>query len=182
MKHSIGALLISSDSHLIYYNETGAFRNNVILDQTQDWTPQPQYVTVIRDGTLQKVNAEELVNGDVVELTGGMKVPADIRIFECSPDLMVDNSPLTGESEPQLRNCTPCNETPYDSPNLCFFGTYILCGRGKGIVIATGDQCFMGRTAQLSSSTGARSGSIYGSDVVFLQRKLGKYLDFEDFH
>eukprot|EP01084_Bolivina_argentea_P210505 358271_1 len=34
MKHSIGALLLSSDSHLIYYNETGAFRNNVILDQT----------------------------------------------------------------------------------------------------------------------------------------------------
>merc|ERR1712154_177242 len=65
----------------------------------------------------------------------------------------VDNSSLTGESEPQKRDWKPSDETPAESANLTFFGTLVVNGKGTGVVIATGDETFMGRTAQLATST-----------------------------
>merc|ERR1711971_1539336 len=87
------------------------------------------------------------------EMTTGMALPADLRVVECTPDMEVDNSSLTGESDALKRDWKPSNETPAESPNLCFLGTLIVNGKGQGIVIATGDETFMGRTAQLASST-----------------------------
>merc|ERR1711992_454382 len=66
------------------------------------------------------------MGGDICELTLGMALPADLRIVDW---------------------------TPAESPNLCFFGTLIVNGKGTGLVIATGDNTFMGRTAQLATST-----------------------------
>merc|ERR1712154_596560 len=65
----------------------------------------------------------------------------------------VDNSSLTGESEPQKRDWKPSDETPAESANLTFFGTLVVNGKGTGEEIATGDEIFMGRTAQLATST-----------------------------
>ena len=83
-----------------------------------------------------------------------MLIPADIRVIECT-DLEVDNSSLTGESDPQKRAWKPesVDIIPAESKNLCFFGTLIVNGKGLGVCISTGDHTFMGRTAQLASST-----------------------------
>jgi len=113
----------------------------------------PQNVIVIRDGKKIELEPRLLVIGDICELNLGMAVPADIRLIECTADMEVNNSSLTGESEPQKRDWKASDETPAESPNLCFFGTLIVNGKGKGVVIATGDETFMGKTVQISAST-----------------------------
>jgi len=114
---------------------------------------KPKNVIVIRDGKKFELEPRDLVPGDIVELTLGMALPSDIRVVDCTPDMEVDNSSLTGESEPQKRDWKPSDETPAESPNLCFFGTLVINGKGTGLVIATGDETFMGRTAKLATST-----------------------------
>ncbi|KAL0584985.1 hypothetical protein ABG067_005122 [Albugo candida] len=113
----------------------------------------PTMATVIREGNSQKIDATQLVRGDLIILKGGDKVPADIRIIECSDDLAVDNSCLTGEPEPLKRvpDCT--DENPLETKNLCFFGTFVPQGSGKGIVVRIGDKTVMGRIARLATST-----------------------------
>ena len=114
---------------------------------------KPPNVVAIRDGKKVTLDPLYLVPGDIVELTLGMALPSDVRIIECTNDMEVDNSSLTGESEPQKRDSKPNNDTPIESSNLCFFGTLIVNGKGKALVIFTGDHTFMGKTAQLASST-----------------------------
>ena len=114
---------------------------------------KPKNVIVTRDGKKIELEPRDLVPGDICDLKTGMALPADLRIIDCTPDMEVDNSSLTGESEPQKRDWKPSDETPAESPNLCFFGTLVVNGNGTGVVIATGDETFMGRTAQLATST-----------------------------
>lgn len=114
---------------------------------------KPKNVIVTRGGSRVELEPRYLVPGDICDLSLGMALPADLRIIECTPDMEVDNSSLTGESEPQKRDWRPSDDTPAESANLCFFGTLVVNGKGTGIVIATGDNTFMGRTAQLATST-----------------------------
>jgi magnesium-transporting ATPase (P-type) len=114
---------------------------------------KPKNVIVTRGSKKEEIEPRYLVPGDICELTLGMALPADLRIVDCTPDMEVDNSSLTGESEPQKRDWKPTDETPAESANLCFFGTLVVNGKGTGLVIATGDETFMGRTAQLATST-----------------------------
>ncbi len=77
---------------------------------------------VTRSGKKLKLEPHDLVPGDVCELTLGMSLPADLRIIDCTPDMEIDNSSLTGESEPQKRDLKPRHET---YANLCFFGALV---------------------------------------------------------
>lgn len=115
----------------------------------------PTMTTVIRDGKSTKIDAQQLVRGDIVVLKGGDKVPADVRIIKCSDDAQVDNACLTGESEPQKRlpDCT--DENPLETKNLCFFGTFIPQGNCTGVVVNIGDHTVMGRIATLTTATGS---------------------------
>lgn len=110
----------------------------------------PQYALVIRGGQKLNVKAEELVIGDIVEVKSGDRIPADIRLISCH-GLKVDNSSLTGESEPQSRlpDCT--SENPLETKNLAFFSTSAVEGTCRGLVIQTGDNTIMGRIANLAS-------------------------------
>merc|ERR1712226_612758 len=63
----------------------------------------PQFALVVRDGNKKDIKAEELTLGDIVEVKFGDRVPADLRVLEAK-NFKVDNSSLTGESEPQSRN------------------------------------------------------------------------------
>lgn len=114
----------------------------------------PTMTTVIREGKSQRIDASVLVRGDLVVIKGGDKVPADIRIVECSDDLQVDNASLTGEAEPLKRVPECTDENPLETKNMCFFGTFIPQGTGKGIVVNIGDRTVMGRIAKLATSTG----------------------------
>lgn len=87
----------------------------------------PQFALVIRDGTKLTMKAEELVIGDVVEVKFGDRVPADVRIIEAR-GMKVDNSSLTGESEPQSRGPEFTNENPLETKNLAFFSTNVVEG------------------------------------------------------
>ena len=110
----------------------------------------PQYALCIRDGVKQTVKAEQLTLGDLVEIKFGDSIPADIRIIE-SNGLKVDNSSLTGESEPQSRTPECTDENPIETKNLGFFSTNALEGTARGIVVGIGDNTFMGRIAGLAS-------------------------------
>lgn len=110
----------------------------------------PQFATVIREGEKLTLRAEDLVLGDVVEVKFGDRIPADIRIIE-TRGFKVDNSSLTGESEPQSRSPEFTNENPLETKNLAFFSTNAVEGTAKGVVICCGDQTVMGRIAGLAS-------------------------------
>lgn len=114
----------------------------------------PSLTTVMRDGEPSELDAIELVRGDVLYLKAGDKVPADIRIVKCSDDMQVDNSSLTGESEPQKRSTECTHENPLETKNLAFFGTEIPKGSCTGIVVKVGDSTVMGRIARLTTVTG----------------------------
>ncbi|XP_078512737.1 sodium/potassium-transporting ATPase subunit alpha-1-like isoform X3 [Lissotriton helveticus] len=110
----------------------------------------PQQALVIRNGEKQTINAEGVVVGDLVEVKGGDRIPADLRIISAS-GCKVDNSSLTGESEPQIRSPDFTNENPLETRNIAFFSTNCVEGTARGIVIHTGDRTVMGRIATLAS-------------------------------
>lgn len=110
----------------------------------------PTFATVIRDGVKMRVATEDLVPGDLVDIKFGDKIPADIRIIECH-GLRVENSSITGESEPVVRTDYPTDENPIESSNVAFFSSFAVDGEGKGIVTATGDRTMIGRLAGLTS-------------------------------
>merc|ERR1719466_447075 len=110
----------------------------------------PQYAVARRNGEKITVKAEELTLGDVVEIKFGDRCPADLRIIECR-GFKVDNSSLTGESEPQSRGPEMTHENPIETKNLAFFSTNAVEGTGVGMVVNIGDNTVMGRIAGLAS-------------------------------
>ena len=109
---------------------------------------------MVRDGKRQTTKVEEIVVGDIVEVKLGDRLPADIRIIEAR-QFKVDNSSLTGESEPQSRGPELTHENPLETKNLAFFSTNAVEGTAVGVVIRTGDNTVMGRIANLASGLGS---------------------------
>lgn len=128
-----------------YYQEAKSSR---IMDSFKNMVPQ--YAVVVRNGDKLNVRAEELVVGDIVEVKFGDRVPADIRVA-AAHSFKVDNSSLTGESEPQSRSSEFTNENPLETKNLAFFSTNAVEGTCVGLVVKTGDKTVMGRIANLAS-------------------------------
>ncbi|XP_012215683.1 sodium/potassium-transporting ATPase subunit alpha-like [Linepithema humile] len=110
----------------------------------------PTFATVIRDGAKVRLATEQLVMGDLVEIRMGDKIPADIRVIECR-GLRIENSSITGESEPVARTNYPTDANPLESANVAFSTSFAVAGDGKGIVIGTGDRTMIGRLAGLTS-------------------------------
>ncbi|QSE76878.1 cation-translocating P-type ATPase [Lactococcus taiwanensis] len=107
--------------------------------------------TVLRSGKIQTIAPNELVCGDIIELSAGVQVGADIRLLT-SNSLQIDESSLTGESEPIDKNAEVeiSTDVPLgDQLNMVFSGTNVLNGTGRGIVIAVGKQSQMGQIATL---------------------------------
>jgi sodium/potassium-transporting ATPase subunit alpha len=109
----------------------------------------PQQCRLVREGSLKQGAAADLVVGDIVFVRMGDKVPADLLIFNCS-DLKVDNSSLTGESEPQERIPSNDMQSPLEATNIAFNGTLAVAGEGYGIVIRTGDETVLGQIAGMT--------------------------------
>ncbi|KAJ7184453.1 aminophospholipid-transporting P-type ATPase [Mycena filopes] len=117
----------------------------------------PPSCRVVRDGTILSIAAADLVKGDVVLVRVGDKTPADLVLFAAT-DLKVDNSSLTGESEPQERFPLPkgSESRPVEAQNLAFNSTLVVNGEAWGVVVRTGDHTFIG---QIASLTGGESGN-----------------------
>ena len=109
----------------------------------------PNQITVQRDGRLRQIDAKSLVPGDVIQLVEGDRIPADGRLIEVN-QLKVDHSPLTGESEPQLRKLDCSHHNLLESRNMVFSGTLVQSGHGKALVYATGMHTQIGRIAQMT--------------------------------
>ena len=111
----------------------------------------PFNVKVLRDGATREIPANEVVPGDVILLAEGDKVPADARLID-ENRLMVNNAPLTGESELKPRSPTPFEGEYLESPNIVFAGTLVLSGSGKAVAFATGMVTEFGKIAHLTSA------------------------------
>lgn len=124
---------------------------------------------VIRNGLPRDIPSRELVPGDRVVLTSGVRIPADLRLVQVR-DLEVDESALTGESLP-VRKHTEALEgetlVPGDQLNMGFAGTVITRGRGRGIVVRTGAETELGRIA-----TAVRE---IGQTAAPLQEIMGRF-------
>ncbi|WP_407356722.1 cation-translocating P-type ATPase [Methanolobus sp. WCC5] len=112
----------------------------------------PPITQVLRDGELKEVPATEIVVGDVIYIEEGDKVPADGRLIE-ENSLKVDNSPITGEAEPQLRSLQCTHPDMLECRNMVFSGTLVQTGNGKAIVFATGSNTQIGKLAALTEET-----------------------------
>merc|ERR1712117_258662 len=128
-----------------YYQES---KSAAIMESFKNLVPQ--YALVRRDGEKVTITAAELTLGDIVEIKFGDRVPADIRVLEAR-QFKVDNSSLTGESEPQVRSPEFTHENPLETRNLAFFSTNAVEGTCVGMVVNIGDNTVMGRIAGLAS-------------------------------
>ncbi|UHH27379.1 magnesium-translocating P-type ATPase [Pseudomonas veronii] len=110
--------------------------------------------------TLREVPMRELVAGDIVQLSAGDMIPADIRLIE-SRDLFISQAVLTGEALPVEKYDTLGDVTQksastlaadqgnlLDLPNICFMGTNVVSGRAKAVVVATGPRTYFGSLAK----------------------------------
>jgi P-type Mg2+ transporter len=95
------------------------------------------------------VPIEMLVPGDVVRLSAGDMIPADLRLLE-TKDLFVNQSALTGEAMPAEKFGHPCDQKyadSFDLPNICFMGANVVSGYATGVIIRTGAATFFGQLA-----------------------------------
>ena len=143
----IGAIVVLNGV-LAYVQEAGAERE--ILALREALSP---VASVIRDSRERQVPAGELVQGDVVILREGDRVPADARLV-AAPGVQVDESSLTGESVPSGKASDP---VPSSAPlaertSMAFAGTAVTRGRATAVVTATGDATELGRVAQLTEA------------------------------
>ncbi len=109
--------------------------------------------TVLRAGEKQRIDAKDLVPGDVVLLASGDKVPADLRLLS-SRSLQIDESALTGESLP-VEKCSDVldHDTPLtDRTNMAYSSTLVTYGTAMGVVTGTGDDTEIGRISELIAS------------------------------
>jgi len=112
---------------------------------------EPEMGKVVRsdkDG-VQKIRAKDIVPGDIVEVSVGDKIPADVRIIEIlSTTLRIDQSILTGESVSVIKHNEPVPDpraVNQDKKNLIFSGTNVAAGKARGVVIGTGLNTAIGR-------------------------------------
>jgi Ca2+-transporting ATPase len=114
----------------------------------------PAFVRVIRDGKELKLLAEDLVPGDIMVIAEGDKISADARLI-FSSDLQVNQSTLTGESNPVRKIHDPIIReglSRSELANLIFTGTSVSSGTGKAVVITTAMNTEFGKIAKLTQS------------------------------
>lgn len=114
----------------------------------------PFYARVVRDGREQRIMAEGLVPGDVIQLSEGDRISADGRLVE-EAELRIDQSTLTGESHAvrKISEAILKTDVAYaEMPNLVFAGTNVAAGTGKAVVVATGMRTEFGKIAQMTQA------------------------------
>lgn len=106
-------------------------------------------ITVVREDSEMEVDSREIVVGDIVILDTGDMIPADVRIIK-SNHLKVDQSALTGESNPVSKHSTPvdCHGNVLSCDNMAFMGTNVVGGSAVAVVVAVGDDTVFGGMAE----------------------------------
>lgn len=141
-------VVILAQGGFAWYQE---YENSNVLASFSNLVPLE--TIVIRDGQISTILASNLVVGDIIVLSLGDILPADIRVIE-SHGLKADTSALTGESHPLEIHTEPVDTPLLNATNCLFLGTSIVFGKGKGIVVSTGDRCIMAKI--LKTNTGGQ--------------------------
>ena len=134
---------------------------------------------VTRDGITKEIPMDEVVPGDIVELSTGDMIPADSRVI-WTKDLFVNQSSLTGESMPieKFENTSEMLEddkaTALDFHNLAFMGTDVLSGQGRMVVLKTGESTFFGDIA--SKATKSRGETSFDRGVKSVSKLLIRFM------
>lgn len=128
------------------------------------------------------ISSHELVRGDIIQLSPGYRVPADLRLME-SQQLTVDQSLMTGDSSPVPKHASGAGghgrqqlrSDPFDPPglaNVCLTGSFVLSGTGSGVVVATGEQTYYGSMARALLHDHGDAWEIQFGSSLFLPRLL----------
>jgi len=131
--------------------------------------------TVMQDGGKKEVALKDIVPGDLIFLSAGDMVPADVRLITAK-DLFVSQAALTGESMPTEKNADVVDSSQTDvlsMPNLCFLGTNVATGSATAVVVQTGKETYFGALA--SSIVGHRDVTSFDkgvNDFTWLMIKL----------
>jgi Mg2+-importing ATPase len=105
---------------------------------------------VLRDGVESEIRISEIVPGDIVLLQAGSIVPADLRLI-AAKDFFVSESALTGESMPVEKTAVSADspaQSALELPNACFFGTSVMSGTARGLVVNTGFSTLFGAISE----------------------------------
>jgi sodium/potassium-transporting ATPase subunit alpha len=128
----------------------------------------PANCIVLRDGEKKQIAASDLVIGDLVVLSLGIKVPADLRLVEVSSDLKFDRSILTGESDAISGTVTMTDNNYLETKNIAFMSTHCTQGSGLGMVVSTGDKTVLGRISKLTSAK--------DEETTLLQQEINSFI------
>lgn len=149
-------ILVTASTLLEFFEE---FRSNKAAEKLKELVATN--TTVIRDGKEIPVPVKDITVGDIVVLSAGSMIPADLRIIE-SKDIYVGQSSLTGESD-AVRKLAFTDLTEKDIKSLsdldtiCFMGTNVISGSAKCAVIKTADNTYFGKIAHTLKSSKPKS-------------------------
>jgi len=109
-------------------------------------------IDVIRNGSVEIIDIENAVPGDIVKLSSGDMIPGDVRFLE-TKDLFIDQSSLTGESNPVEKYSDYKGETDINSlSNIGFMGSNIVSGSALALILTTGNSTYFGSMAKSIST------------------------------
>ena len=140
------AILVTASTLLDFFE---SYRSNKAAEKLREIVETT--TTVIRDNKEINIPVKNVTLGDIVLLSAGSIIPADLRIIE-SKDLYVGQASLTGESDNikktvELENNQEELDSISDFDNICFMGTNVISGSAKGVVIKIGDSTYFGEIA-----------------------------------
>ena len=143
-------ILVFVSTFLEFWEE---FRSNKAAEKLKELVATT--TTVVRNGKTISIPIKEITYGDLISLSAGDMIPADLRLIE-SKDFYVSQSSLTGESEAVKKSeISQTSENTLDSisdlDTICFMGTNVISGYAKGIVIKVGDATYFGKIAHTIS-------------------------------
>ena len=140
------AILVTASTLLDFFEE---YRSNKAAEKLKEIVATT--TTVIRDGKELQIPIKQVTLGDIVVLSAGSMIPADLRIIEAK-DLYVGQSSLTGESD-SVKKLVESElsindlDSISDLDTICFMGTNVISGSAKGVVIKTADSTYFGKVA-----------------------------------
>ncbi|XP_073021143.1 calcium-transporting ATPase 3, endoplasmic reticulum-type [Primulina eburnea] len=169
LESSVILMILAANAAVGVITETNAEK---ALEELRAY--QADVATVLRNGCFSILPATDLVPGDIVEVSVGCKIPADMRMTEMLSDqLRVDQAILTGESfsvEKELDATNVTNAVYQDKTNILFSGTVVVAGRARAVVVGVGSNTAMGSIRD--------SMLITEDDATPLKKKLDEFGSF----
>ena len=170
---SVILILVTATTLLDFVEE---YRSNRAASKLKDLVATT--CTVLRDGKQIALPIKDVTIGDVVILSAGSMIPADLRLIE-SKDLYVGQSSLTGESDAVNKNVeTSVTIEDLDSiadlDNICFMGTSVISGNAKGVVIKTADSTYFGKIAHTLSK--GKPKTAFQKNIESISKLLIKFM------